>query len=485
MKTDLTDFLTSASAEGETVLNSLDQTISSLDEKLNHSKVDDGNNVSIDANDYYVNYEHDYEESPEEEAVRLAGLEETYTEPLLTNPVDCSDLKEVSYETQDTSYESYETEEDDDEETFERHQVEQFLNTFDIQSYSIDISQLLHPLVPNLSPADGEAQCQTETIPESNLTTLQIQYQALVPQHISHEEFFTRYYFRCNPSLIAERNEYSRMLREQQQQLDMRALNEAAAQITKSAANLFRNVSGAVGAVGDSIGEATRELRLHQSSGRPPFVMTAMEDDDDEYIEGEGDAIDAEEEASLGWESESEEEVTIDCDEDDSIHDEVAFVEGISTPHTPLNLESIDVVKLRRTLMHVESERNNMMQMVEERNEEIVRLKCVLEQKSQTDSSKDETLHKLRNEAKCLRTAVELRLAEATIRELETSVEALKNAKDSSALEHSIEKESTKQKALQSKLDEYKDKMEQLERQKQEADARISQLLLEKPHHST
>eukprot|EP00956_Cyclotella_meneghiniana_P002518 scaffold2883_cov76-Cyclotella_meneghiniana.AAC.1 len=105
MKTDLTEFLTSASAEGETVLNSLDQTINSLDEKLNHSNVDDGNNVSIDANDYYVNYEHDYEESPEEEAVRLAGLEETYTEPLLTNPVDCSDLKEVSYETQDTSYE--------------------------------------------------------------------------------------------------------------------------------------------------------------------------------------------------------------------------------------------------------------------------------------------------------------------------------------------------------------------------------------------
>eukprot|EP00956_Cyclotella_meneghiniana_P005658 scaffold7287_cov41-Cyclotella_meneghiniana.AAC.3 len=265
----------------------------------------------------------------------------------------------------------------------------------------------------------------------------------------------------------------------------MRALNEAAAQITKSAANLFRNVSGAVGAVGDSIGEATRELRLHQSSGRPPFVMTAMEDDDDEYIEGEGDAIDAEEEASLGWESESEEEVTIDCDEDDSIHDEVAFVEGISTPHTPLNLESIDVVKLRRTLMHVESERNNIMQMVEERNEEIVRLKCMLEQKDQTDSRKDDTLHKLRNEAKCLRTAVALRSAQATIRELETSVEALKNAKYSSSLEHFIKEENVKQKELQSKLDEYKDKLEQLERQKQEADARISQLVMKKPNGST
>eukprot|EP00956_Cyclotella_meneghiniana_P038792 scaffold159999_cov36-Cyclotella_meneghiniana.AAC.1 len=94
----------------------------SLDEKLNHSNVDNDNNVSIDANDCV--YVHDYEESPDddEEAVHLAGLEETYTEPLLTNPVDCSDLKEVSYETQDTSYESYETEEDVDEETFERHQ---------------------------------------------------------------------------------------------------------------------------------------------------------------------------------------------------------------------------------------------------------------------------------------------------------------------------------------------------------------------------
>lgn len=478
IKTDLTDFLTSA--EGETVFNS------SLDEKLNQSNVeDDDNSVSIDANDYDL-HEYEYEESPEEEAVRLAGLEETYTEPLVINRVDCSHLKEVSYETQDTSYESYETEEDNIE-TFEQHQVEQFINTFDIHSYAGEISQLLHPLVPNLTSAGEETQdtakdeCQTERIADSDLTTLQIQYHALVPLHINHEEFFTRYYFRCNPALIAEMNEHNRMLKEQQRQLDMRALNEAAAQITKSAANLFKNVSGAVGAVGGSIGEATRELRLHQSSGRPPFVMAAMEDDDDEYIEGEEDAIDAEEEASLGWESESDEEITIgDNEQDDSIHDEVAFVDGISTPHTPLNLESIDIVKMRRTLMHAESERNKMMQMVEERNEEIVRLKCVLEQRDQPDLRNDETLDNLHHKVKCLRNAVALRLARATISELQIDLEALNVARDSSSLVHSIQEENTKHRAFQCKLDEYKDKMEQLERQKQEANARISHLLLEK-----
>ena len=472
IKTDLSEFLTSASAESESVLNSLDQTIDSLDEKLNHSDVIDENNA-IDANDLYA---YDYEESPEEEAVRLAGLVETYAEPLVVEDVEKSDLKELSYETNDTSYEIHDSE--NDEELFEERQIEQFLVSFDLETHSEEIAQLLHPLIPIQSDDEEEAAAAIA------LTPLQRQYQHLVPQTISHEDFWTRYYFRCNPALIYERNEHKTKLQEQQRLLDVGALNEAALNIGKSAASLFKNVSGAMGAVGESLGEATKELRLHQSSGRPPFVTTALDEDDDEYIEGEEESEGGEEseEASLGWGSESEEEVDIGLDnEDQSIHDEVAFGNGPTMPATPLKLESIDVVKLRRTLMQVESDRNDVMQMVEERNEEIVRLKCMLEQKPRAASnSESEMINKLQHEAKCLRMSVDLQRAQATIDELKMKIEASKNANAHAELDRLVQEECNKHNALRVKLDECKSKLEQLEIQNQGTDELISKLLVQK-----
>jgi hypothetical protein len=479
IKTDLSEFLTSASAESESALNSLDQTIDSLDEKLNHSDVVDNENNAIDANDVYV---HDYEETPDEEAVRLAGLPKTFIEPLVVEALDRSDTKEVSYETNDTSYESYDSDHDD-EEVFEQRQIDQFLESFDIKSHADEIAELLHPVLPAVDSLDkDEQQNDSDSAQElhsevavaaAELTPLQIQYQQLVPQTITHQEFWTRYYFRCNPALISERNEHKRNLQERQRQLDLGALNEAAVNIGKSAVSLFKNVSGAMGAVGESLGEATRELRMHQSSGRPPFVTTALEEDDDEYIEGEEDANVEEDETSLGWDSDSEkEEVSIGgdgrSDEDDSIHDEVAFDTEASTPPTPLKLESIDVVKLRRTLMHAESERNNMMLMVEERNEEIMRLKCALEQKPQTNEQG--TLGELEAEVKCLRNAVALKNAQVSVNELKTIIDAIKTANAASNLSTLLQEELSKQEILQQTLNEYEEKIKQLELQTQRAD---------------
>jgi hypothetical protein len=465
IKTDLTDFLTSASTETEQVLNSLDQTIDSFDEKLNPSDVE--YNTSIDANDLYGL---DYEESLEEEAMRLAGLIETFTEPLVVE-MCLDDSKDVSYETNETSYESCESEEE--EELFERQLVEQFLESFDLDSHTEEITRLLHPLQPVVSCEDrrqneaADDENQTTATQDSHLTPLQIQYQQLVPNTMTHQQFWTRYYFRCNPTLISKRREHKRYLAERKRQMDLRVINEAARNIGKTAASLFKNVSGAMGAVSESLGEATRGVA---------YASGAMEDDDDEYIEGEEEASGVEEEASLGWGSDSEdEEVSIEHDDDDdSFHDEVAFGEGSPAPHTPLKLESLDVVKLRRTLMHAESERNNLMQMVEERNEEIVRLKYALEEKhSKRD---DELLDKLRKEVECLRTAAALKNARATISNLQMKIEEANEANESSTMNRLIRDECNNHNVLQSKIDEYKEKIEQLQKQTKEADERISQM---------
>lgn len=488
IKTDLSEFLTSASAEGESVLNSLDQSIDSLDDNLIHSTVEAQNNA-IDSNDIYI---HDYEESSEVEAVRLAGMMETYTEPLVREALDRSDLKDLSYETNDTSCESFGSE--DDEELFDERQVEKFLDEFNLGSHTEEILQLLHPLVPLAFSENDEHHIprdddQGETAVESQLTPLQIQYKQLVPRTITHEQFWTRYYFRCSPALISERNEYRAKIQKRRRQMGIMALNETALNIGKSAASLFKNVSGVVGAVGESLGEATKELRMHHPSGRPPFVRTALDEDDDEYIEGEeasdDEQNDSEEEASLGWGSESEEEVCVGG-EDGSIHDEVAF--GIGTPMhpTPLKFESIDIVKLRRTLMQAENERNNMMQMVEERNEEIVRLKCFLEEKCRADPCNvDATLDQLQHVAGRLRTATALKGAQAIINGMKKEIEDIKFANAAAELRRLHHDEGFKHKDLRTKLDKLKHKIEQLELQKQKADERISRLIQQKQDAET
>ena len=459
IKTDLTDFLT---AENDSNSSGDPDSVNSLDGKLN-------GDAALVSNNADTSYDNDCNESPEEEAERLSGIKETFMEPLLVH--DRSGLQEVSYDTHETSYESYES---DDEEAF---QVERFLESFDIESHANEIVRLLHPLLPVIldddetleSEATGERQAvpPTAEVQVTELNPLQLQYQQLVQQKlITHEQFWTRYYFRCNPNLISQRRELKQCLAEQQstQQLDIRTINQAAFNIGKS---LFQNVSGAVGAVSESLGEATREL-AYQTSGRPPFVIAAIDEDDDEYFEGEEEVVVSEEEASLTWEEESV--------ADDLIHDEVAFVEGANTP---LVLESLDVVRLRRTLMQMESERNTMMQMVEERNEEIVRLRCMLEEKCES-TAMDKTVDELRDEVKFLQTIASLKSAEAALSELQLKIDALRDRSISSSLEASIQKEYVKQKDLQSELDEYKMKIEELQRKKQDADKCISRLVVQK-----
>ncbi|KAL7452850.1 hypothetical protein ACHAWC_004568 [Mediolabrus comicus] len=148
---------------------------------------------------------------------------------------------------------------------------------------------------------------------------------------------------------------------------DLSGISDAAMNVGKSAASFLAGV-------GETVGGAAASIRLHQSTGRPPFVMAAVDDDDDEYVEGEEQQQqeEEEEEAQLGW-SDSEEEEEEGSSSGD---DEVDF----TNEKQSLALESFDVVKMRQGLSHVEKERNHCLQMVEDRSQEICKLKLFVDQ---------------------------------------------------------------------------------------------------------
>jgi len=424
------------------------------------------------------------EMSPEMEAARRCELEETFIEPLLIvddddssssdhgsvgssdkakasianeNSSDNDSENSVSGDDSSNDGEGEEDEESMDEDAMEQKEIQQFLDTFDIEACTQQISQLL-------------STNEDDDTPAATLTPLQQHFQTLVPQTVSYSDFWTRYYYRCDPHRIARQWEHQDHLDHlhnlKQQQMRDQALSEmstAAINITRSAASFLNKGllwSGAaaeealtgVGDIVDAVEEAATSLRVHQSKGRPPFVMAAVEDDDDSYYEEEDDEEEIEleeedcgEEGGLGWNSDEED----DEDEEDGFGDvdedeEVTFLdvslvsndddEGQAAPTSPLlKLESLDVIKSRQSLMQAEERRNTMMQMVEERNEEIIQLQFALEQGQQQQcppsSVSSDSIHDLKREVEWLThlIAASSTTANDSHRQKDTSINALKS----------------------------------------------------------
>jgi predicted HD phosphohydrolase len=435
IKTDLHDFLTSAAT---------DETIDSLDD--NNEALHDGDGVGVVDNDDLSNendYVRDCNESPVEEALRLSTLVETYTVPLVHCAVETG---EYSGGYNDDESNNSHTDE------FHQHLLQQFLESFNIDEHADEISEMLGPLSPvaSTAPVDEpqndasetseQTECSAALTSDVELSPLQTHYYNLVPSKVTHEEFWTRYCFRCNPTLIAERRQLlnKSTLSEQDFEFDtaIQEVSEAALQIGTSAATILKKgVSGAIGAFHSGVEEA--------------FVVGALKDDES-YIE----SVEYSEEASLGWDSAN-------------IHDEVAFIEHTTTP---LKLESIDVVKIRRTLIHAEEERNRLMEMVDERNVDIARLKCVLE----TDSNGRTELDELKNKVIRLKNAIGLIAARSAIGELKAKIDTtINNSRNASAkLNRMIHEEYNKQTDLERKLAECKKQIEQARSQKREVDER-------------
>ena len=246
---------------------------------------------------------------------------------------------------------------------------------------------------------------------------------------------------------------------------DFRDLSETAMNAGKNAASFLVGISEKV---------AATSMRMHQT-GRPPFVLNAVEDDDDEYVEEEG-YTDEDDEEELGW-SESEEDDEVDFTNDQS----------------QLPLESLDVVKMRESLKNAEEERNQCMQLVEDRNQEICRLKLALSQHDSCAASFDTdllNLNDLKREVMWLRKVIAVSQQKESPTELKAILSEMREvSKDRSmtVLERKIrstkesffKEDKLKQKTLNERIEVFEAKNFRLQNEISECRDRLTQLKLE------
>jgi BSD domain len=204
------------------------------------------------------------------EAVRRMNEEETFTVLLFTLPT-----KATSESTESTVSPDGEEENDDihPADYAEAAEVETFRKSFDIKERTHEIADFL----------------------EKHPDTLKVQFESLVPEVVRYDEFWERFFYRCNEQRIesewAAEDERARISR---------------AELVGTVSSFFGNAAKAV-ATGvasalteddDTNPNRSKGLQgIFGAAGRPPFVMNTAVDEDD-----------AEEEEELGWDDEDEEE---------------------------------------------------------------------------------------------------------------------------------------------------------------------------------
>jgi BSD domain len=241
-----------------------------------------------------------------QEAARRVFLEETYLVPLLLSEDD-DDADELM----------------DDA---ERERVEQFLLEFKIDDQTDDISQLL-------SRPDG---------------IVREYFEALVPHEIPYEDFWRRYYYRCDELRI-------------QTAWDAQ---EAAAQ--QARAELVGSVSSFLGGAAKSLALTVKEV-VAQKDGRPPFVMnTAVDEDSDD---------EEEEEEELGWDDEDEEEeegaAVVAINNETAIADPL-LDDSADTEQIEFHIDDETLNKTKEELKQAVLERDQLQQTVELLKKELV-----------------------------------------------------------------------------------------------------------------
>lgn len=309
LRTDLTEFVNTVKGETAEALNQIDASFPESNEKSND------------------------EPSPaEEEALRRMDLEETYTTPVI------SDKKEDDAKSDDAQERAEGIDDEDDKE--EDEDAKEFVASFSIDSKTDEIALLL-----DLHPQ-----------------TLKAHFERLVPTTVKYEDFWMRYFYRCDAERI-----------QAEWDAEDEAAQQARAQAMQQGLSTVRNfLGGTFKAVVGEEGEHSRasegggiKMTANQaakvtsgyfgSAGRPPFVMnTAVSEDE----------LDADEEdEELGW----------DDDEEDFEQDEEGNEESVDTEQ----IEFKDAVteKLQDELKQALAERDSLQQTVELQQKEIASLK--------------------------------------------------------------------------------------------------------------
>ena len=324
------------------------------------------------------------EPSPEEqEALRRTLLRETYTAPL----------------------------KNDDTDEAETARVDGFLESFTVDSKADDSARLL------------------EEYPDS----IKKFFDELVPDEMSKEEFWQRYYYRCD--------------------VDQIALEWGSEPEGPGAINAIGNLlGGAVKAVSASLAEDDNGKKIEPGTStastlfrgaRPPFVMnTAVSEDDED-----------EEEEDLGWDDEDDD----DDEEEDEEEEQIVF-----------NDPTAD--RLREELKQALEERDLLQQTVHLQSKEIAAIK-----KSGQVHSNDDV-----DQLKIKLFEMESELAAVRASNLDTSrMESVTGDETDSELEETRKKLSEAQQRIDGLLAEMESKEElvqKLQSQKVEMEAKIAGL---------
>jgi len=267
LRSDLKEFVTTVSAEGTSTLSALDEKLSSID------------------ND-------DDSEEEEREVPSAAVLDgEVFGEGFENTGIISNAIDEVAHRR--TLEETY------TETLPETEEVKQFLQTLQL--------------------ANEETTAEISYILQSHPDTVQHYFTDLVPTEVSYEDFWSRYFYRCDEERVEAQWEEERAERARARKAAAEALMNNAKQGWNIARHLVGDAAKAL--IGDTSStiRTTEDSNTNNSSakaivhgglhwgGRPPFVLQSNDESADDEEEGD------DEEEELGWDDEEEE----DLDEDD------------------------------------------------------------------------------------------------------------------------------------------------------------------------
>jgi DNA repair exonuclease SbcCD ATPase subunit len=400
LRSDFKELTSSLANDGNEVLQKIEKKL--IETPSGHDRDEDQSNegdyeespsilIGEDGEVAYVNpsrsvgEDEDSVSSAMQEAIRRMADEETYLEPLLVNEVNgikTTTLKKesnVGNLTDNSSLNASLVEDSDHLDNTTEDEVGvlvytdeddpmviEFLQNFDIESKTDEIASILDT--------------QDDTVKEL--------FEALVPIELTYEQFWQRYFFRCDEKLIRQAWEAhdERIRKERKEMIDkgkqtvselfggaLKLVKGMGSQDEVKEGNIFEKyqseleekkramkVSSKIVSTSQNSGDTNTFGSLF-STGRPPFVMNTAVDEDSNDYENDGEDQDNDDDAdSFGWGSDEEEEIEI---EEESPDDEET-TESIKGDSKKEENDGSDIQELKKELDVTREERDQLHQTV-------------------------------------------------------------------------------------------------------------------------
>jgi BSD domain len=279
------------------------------------------------------------------------NIPETFTVPLL--PEELLPNKQVepnneldAEETADGTDEAKESEEYDPEDDDEIKDIQEYLSVFNIDEQTDAIANAL------------------EQYPDS----LRVQFETLVPEHVTYQEFWERFFYRCDIDRVEREwmaeEERARMARKQLVSNVTSFFGGAAKAVAAGVANALTEDDAGGHNTAHPSGAGLGSIFGAGSGHRPPFVMnTAVDEDDDD------------EEEQLGWDDDD------DDDEEEIVYDDFSGqarrFEDVDEREEQIEFKDVALESLKEQLKQALEERDLLHQTVELQTKEISSLKEV------------------------------------------------------------------------------------------------------------